>query len=198
MTNKYNIGEKIKVNMCYRNDSRTEVEGVIHGIELEDGNNIRYKIFFDSEDKSCSGCIGYVDQNDIIELSSIETNPIEYKFTIRIIAQSVEKDGEDYINKLMEYYSDHNFKIINSGWERVSVSHNRLGDLNPYHWDVIIADISMERTVENIHSPYDYVNNKLHDEMYEIFRLFTKDVMKNSDDLDYIKWINESWIGIEK
>lgn len=202
MTNKYNIGDKIKANIHYQNDSRTEVEAVIRGIELEDDNTIRYKIFFNSDnyckDKGCSGCIGYIEQNDIIGLSCIETNPIEYKFTVSITAQSVIKDGEEYLDKLMKYYSDHNFKIINGCWRRSSVSHNRLGEHNPYNWKVIISEIIIERTVKDIHSPSDYIDSKLHDEIYEIFNSFTEDVIKNSDNfnLDYIKWINESWIGI--
>ena len=70
--NKFNIGDKVRTKIHYQNDSRTEVEAIIRGVELEDDtDNVRYKIHFEPEefDKGvCTGCTGYVNQDDIIEL----------------------------------------------------------------------------------------------------------------------------------
>lgn len=71
MINKYNIGDKVRTKIHYTNDTRKEVEAVIHGVEL-DGNIIKYKIYFNANeyDKEfgCTGCKGYVREEDILEL----------------------------------------------------------------------------------------------------------------------------------
>lgn len=69
----YNIGDKVRTKIHYLNDKRTEVEAIIRGVELDDKTNIiRYKIRFEPEEFSkkqgCTGCHGYVDQNDIISI----------------------------------------------------------------------------------------------------------------------------------
>lgn len=124
----------------------------------------------------------------------IETNPITYKFMANIIIRSIEKDGEEYLKKLMYHYHKYNFKIINGCYERKSVSHDRLGNHNPYHWDIIQVELNLERVVNDIHSPSDYIHNQLHKEIYKIFDSFRSNVVINDDKLDYIFWINESWI----
>ena len=71
MKNKYNIGDKVRTKIHYANDQRKEVEAVIHGVEL-DGNIIKYNIHFDAneydKEYGCTGCIGYVGEEDILEL----------------------------------------------------------------------------------------------------------------------------------
>lgn len=64
---------------------------------------------------------------------SIETKPIRYAFEVKVTIQSVEQDGEKYLEKLMNYFSIHNFKILHGAWKRSTKSHDRLGDFNPYH-----------------------------------------------------------------
>lgn len=70
MKNKYNIGEKIKTKIHYQNDKRKNVEAVILAIVLENDENVKYKIEFDPDERhrvqGCTGCIGYVSQDDII------------------------------------------------------------------------------------------------------------------------------------
>lgn len=70
---KYNIGDKVKTKIYYQNDSRTEVEAIIRGIELEDEtDNVKCKIWFEpdefSKNQGCTGCSGYVNQDDILGL----------------------------------------------------------------------------------------------------------------------------------
>ena len=70
MTNKYNIGKKVKTRIHFQNDRRKTVEAVIVGIDLEN-DKIKYKIKFEATpiDKmcGCTGCEGYVDESDIIK-----------------------------------------------------------------------------------------------------------------------------------
>ena len=72
MKNKYNIGDKVKTKIHYQNDKRKEVEAIVLGIELENKTNIKYKIEFEPEklDKElgCTGCEGYINESDIIDL----------------------------------------------------------------------------------------------------------------------------------
>ena len=120
---------------------------------------------------------------------NVETNPITYKFLVNVVIQSIEKDGEEYLNKLMHHFSEYDFKIINGSYERKSISHDRLGNHNPHLWEVIMVKINLSRIVNNIHSPTDYIHNKLHNEIYEIFSKFNT----NDNKLDYIKWVEKYW-----
>lgn len=48
------------------------MEAIIRGIELDDKtNNVKYKIWFESDNfhkkQGCTGCSGYINQDDIIE-----------------------------------------------------------------------------------------------------------------------------------
>lgn len=75
MVNKYNLCDKVRTKIHYENDNRKEVDAFIRGIELVDETDeIRYKIWFKSDkfDKKlgCTGCIGYISQEDIIGLCS--------------------------------------------------------------------------------------------------------------------------------
>lgn len=69
--NKYNIGDRVKVKINYKNDTREEIEAIILGAEfVYEINSIRYKIEFEptkSEKKqSCTKCSGYVLESDIV------------------------------------------------------------------------------------------------------------------------------------
>ena len=69
--NKYNIGDNVRAKIHYQNDTRTEVDAVIRGIELDDKTNeVRYKIWFEPDDfdkeQGCTGCHGYIGQDDIL------------------------------------------------------------------------------------------------------------------------------------
>lgn len=75
MINKYNLSDKVRTKIHYKNDNREEVDAFVRGIELVDGTDeIRYKIWFEPEkfDKKlgCTGCTGYISQEDIIGLCS--------------------------------------------------------------------------------------------------------------------------------
>ena len=75
MLNKYNLGDKVRTKIHYENDKRREVDAIIRGMEIVDGtDNIKYKIWFDAEESSkkqgCTGCMGYVEQEDIWRLNS--------------------------------------------------------------------------------------------------------------------------------
>lgn len=74
---KYDVGTKVRAKIHYLNDPRSEVEAVICGIEIDGKKNkIKYKIDIPptEEDKKigCTGSIGYVDQDDI--LNSFQLN----------------------------------------------------------------------------------------------------------------------------
>lgn len=129
---------------------------------------------------------------------NIETNPIKYKFIIEVGIQSIEKNGEEYLKKLMYHYFEYDFKIINGSYKRDSKSHDRLGKFNPYHWDIIKVTLNLERDVEDIHSPSDYIDNQLRKEIYEIFDSFRTNIVTNDDKLDYVYWIGVSWIETNK
>ena len=55
-----------------KKDKRKVVEAIIIGVELENETNIKYKIEFEPEEfdkkQGCTGCEGYIDESDIIEL----------------------------------------------------------------------------------------------------------------------------------
>lgn len=73
MRNKYNVGDKVRAKINYLNDRRKEVEATILGVELERGTDkVKYKIHFEPEDwekeQGCTGCKGYINEDDIIEL----------------------------------------------------------------------------------------------------------------------------------
>lgn len=75
MLNKYNLGDRVRTKIHYKNDKRTEVDALIYGMEIIDAHgNIRYKILFESDalekKQGCTGSSGYVDQEDIIGLCS--------------------------------------------------------------------------------------------------------------------------------
>lgn len=69
--NKYNIGDRVKVKINYKNDTREEIEAIVLGAEfVYEINSIRYKIEFEptkSEKKQgCTKCSGYVLESDIV------------------------------------------------------------------------------------------------------------------------------------
>lgn len=69
--NKYNISDRVKVKINYKNDTREEIEAIILGAEfVYEINSIRYKIEFEptkSEKKQgCTKCSGYVLESDIV------------------------------------------------------------------------------------------------------------------------------------
>ncbi len=74
MQSKYNVGDKVRAKIHYQNDRRKEVEATILGVELENKtDNVKYKIHFEPEEydkeQGCTGCEGYVYQDDVIELA---------------------------------------------------------------------------------------------------------------------------------
>ena len=71
--NKYNVGDRVKTKIHYQNDKRKVVEAIIISVELENETNIKYKIEFEPPEEfdkkqGCTGCEGYIDESDIIEL----------------------------------------------------------------------------------------------------------------------------------
>lgn len=70
MKNKYNVGDRVRARIHYRNDSRKEVEATIVSVEMN-SDNVKYKINFEPEEydreHGCTGCEGYINQNDIIK-----------------------------------------------------------------------------------------------------------------------------------
>lgn len=69
--NKYNIGDNVRTKIHYQNDTRTEVDAIIRGVELDDETNeVRYKIWFEPDDfhkrQGSTGCRGYIGQDDIL------------------------------------------------------------------------------------------------------------------------------------
>lgn len=71
MKNKYTIGDRVKTKIHYQNDRRNEVEATILSVELK-SDEVKYKIHFEPEEldkeQGCTGCEGYISENDIIEL----------------------------------------------------------------------------------------------------------------------------------
>ena len=70
---KYDIGNKVRAKVNYINDSLKEVNGVVRVIEIDGENNIiRYQLHIEPAEfdkkMGCTGSIGYVDQDDILEL----------------------------------------------------------------------------------------------------------------------------------
>lgn len=69
--NKYHVGNKVRTKINYINDSRKEVIAEIIDVLLVE-DSYRYKINFEPDDFSkgqgCTGCEGYVLEEDIIEL----------------------------------------------------------------------------------------------------------------------------------
>lgn len=73
MVNKYNLLDKIRTKIHYENDKRKEVDAVVRGIEMiDETDNIKYKIWFEADEfhkkQGCTGCIGYVSQDDIFKV----------------------------------------------------------------------------------------------------------------------------------
>lgn len=70
---KYDIGTKVRTKIHYMNDPRDEVDAVVCGIEINgEKNKIKYKIHMEptKEDREmgCTGSVGYVDQDDILNM----------------------------------------------------------------------------------------------------------------------------------
>ena len=70
MKNEYNVGDRVRTRIHYQNDNRKEVEATIVGVELN-SDNVKYRINFEPEEyekeHGCTGCEGYINQNDIIK-----------------------------------------------------------------------------------------------------------------------------------
>lgn len=74
---KYDIGERVRAKVNYKNDPRKEVEGIICGVEIDgETNKIKYKINIEltEQDKNmgCAGGIGYISQEDILRMTDKE------------------------------------------------------------------------------------------------------------------------------
>ena len=72
-TIKYSIGDRVRTRIHYKNDSRSEVEAEIKNIVFgSNKDDIRYEIAFEGENSrkkyGCTGCSGYVFQDDVIEV----------------------------------------------------------------------------------------------------------------------------------
>lgn len=69
MKNKYNVGDKVRTKINYYNDRRKKVDATILEVVIEE-DNVSYMIGFEARvyDKKhgCTGCKGFVDQDDII------------------------------------------------------------------------------------------------------------------------------------
>lgn len=118
----------------------------------------------------------------------IEMEPTVYKFTMQLTVQSIEKDGEKYLERLMRYFHDCGFKILNGEWENIHVTHDRLGDV--CNKNCIWVKINMEHETSSTHNPDDYIDKYLKRKVYNIYDHFKGDLYNNSDKLDYIYWLN--------
>lgn len=72
MKNKYNVGDKVRTKIHYKNDKRKEVDAIILEVKIKK-DNVSYRINFEAgeynkKEHSCTGCEGYINQNDIIGL----------------------------------------------------------------------------------------------------------------------------------
>ena len=126
----------------------------------------------------------------------VESNPISYKFTSKITIISTEiMNSEVYLEDLMNYFDRYNFKIINGTWKKVRKTHDRLGRaLDPEsEYNAIIIELVLERIVDNIHSPSNYIEDELNDELYYIFDQFNT----NDSVTDYIEWISNAVTVVE-
>lgn len=117
----------------------------------------------------------------------IEMEPIVYKFTMELTVQSIEKDGEKYIERLMRYFNDCGFKILNGKWSNIHVTHDRLGDVCDEN--CILVKINMEHETSSIHNPDDYINKYLKRKVYNIYDYFKGHLYNNRDKLDYVYWL---------
>ena len=80
--NKYHIGDWVRTKIHFTNDKRTEVNAIIVAVFKNTVGGIDYKINFDpehGEDSMCTGCDGYVSENDII--SKVYGYNIKYRLT---------------------------------------------------------------------------------------------------------------------
>ncbi len=118
----------------------------------------------------------------------IEMEPIIYKFTIELTVQSIEKDGERYLERLMRYFHDCGFRILNGKWENKYVLYDRLGVR--CNENCIWVKIKIEHKTSNTHNPDDYIDKYLKRKVYNIYDHFKDYLYNNSDKLDYIYWLN--------
>lgn len=70
---KYDIGTKVRAEIHYMNDPRSEVEAVICGIEIDvKKNKIKYMISIEpteeEKEMGCTGSTGYIDQDNILNV----------------------------------------------------------------------------------------------------------------------------------
>lgn len=82
--NKYNIYDKVRVKISYKNDKRKEVNAIIRGITIDDSTDeINYKILFELDEagkgQGGTDCIGYIKEKNIIKLYSKHKNNINIK-----------------------------------------------------------------------------------------------------------------------
>lgn len=123
-----------------------------------------------------------------MSIIGIEMNPITYKFTMELTVQSIEKDGEKYIESLMRYFHDCWFKVLNGKWSNIHVTHDRLGVLCDEN--CIQVRISIEHETSTTHNPDDYIDKYLKKKVYSIYDNFKRYLYNNSDKLDYVYWFN--------
>lgn len=115
----------------------------------------------------------------------------EMKIEIKVTIQSQEKDADLYEHDLIEYFSNHNFKVINSKWKKDTTSTSRTWKYKSDHlgFDIIIEELYLERICYNIEYPsivYENVKN----EIYELFNSFLLPRDINDNEFNYIHWIS--------
>lgn len=124
MINKYNIGDKIKTRIHYKNDPRTEIDATIIGIELEN-NNIKYKIKFDATPAKvrlgCTECEGYVAEDDIIKTDSHISSNIQL-YWVSLLIQDTEH-SKPWVCAMTDGYINFEeaIKVIKKGRKRYRV-----------------------------------------------------------------------------
>ena len=149
---KYNIGDKVRTKIHYKNDTRTEVDAIIRGIELEDEtDNVKYKIWmepeeFDKKNFGCTGATGYIDQKDIIGLCEKNVKQKELLELCKL-EQSILSDGK--INPDKDGYFP-----CEADSERVSVLY-KLQEKYSYGW--YIAEESLEDQIKSINKFKAYI-----------------------------------------
>lgn len=83
--NKYHLGDWVRTKIHFINDKRTEVNAIITGVFLNTPGGIDYKISFgpdkQRDESMCTGCEGYVSENDII--SKVVNYIVDYRLNRR-------------------------------------------------------------------------------------------------------------------
>ena len=183
MLNKYNLGDRVRTKIHDENDSRTEVDGVIRGIEIDNvfTLHIRYEIALCSSDaETILGCADgsmYVAEEDIIGIIPVIDDNKEptYKIDILMRYQLNNTPTFNLDNRIDDIVDSHYY----TGYDGYYTIKTRVSGYTATECENKVISM-LDKLLLYIASPYS-IEYREAKKLYNLFELVKKEITEVAD-----------------